>query len=293
MDKNNQHPTKHFLLQEAIELLRAKKPKEAFPVLAQYLRINPDSEEGWFLLSYAVQESDKKIDCIERVLKINPENMQARERLQKLRDIIPPEEPEEPEPRKFSLWATLGIIFVIGGIILVGGIWGFRTLFGAPPTVIALTEELASVEETLTPTPRPTYPPDAFATATPTFTLTPSPTLPPTITPAALDENTTTQMDKIEAQVSELRDLNALQPVTRSVIGLDYVRPILEHVYLERHTRDEVADQARVLSVLGLIDPTYDLYTKTINQIGEGIGGFYFSLTGEVFVIGETFFWIG
>lgn len=289
MDKNNQHPTKHFLLQEAIELLRAKKPKEAFPVLAQYLRINPDSEEGWFLLSYAVQESDKKIDCIERVLKINPENMQARERLQKLRDIIPPEEPEEPEPRKFSLWATLGIIFVIGSIILVGGIWGFRTLFGAPPTVIAPTEELASVEETLTPTPRPTYPPDAFATATPTFTLTPSPTLPPTITPAALDENTTTQMDEIEAQVSELRDLNALQPVTRSVIGLDYVRPILEHVYLERHTRDEVADQARVLSVLGLIDPTYDLYTKTINQIGEGIGGFYIPWTDELFVIGETF----
>ena len=289
MEEHNHSPAKHFLLQEAIQFLRAKRPLEALPLLAQYIRINPDSEEAWFLLSYAVQEPNKKIECIQRVLKINPDNSQARQRLKKLFDTTPLAVLDQTEPKKIPIWATLGIIFVLGCTILAGGIWGFRTLFGAPPTVVVPNEELASALETLSPTPRPTHPPHAFATATPTFTPTPSPTLPATITPAALDEDTTAQMDEIEVQVSELRELAALQPVTRSVIELDYVRPILENVYLERHTRDEVTDQARVLSVLGLIDPTYDLYSKTINQIGEGIGGFYIPWTDELYVIGETF----
>ena len=289
MEEDNRSPTKHFLLQEAIEFLRTKKPQEAAPLLAQYLRINPDSEEGWVLISYAVQEPDKKIECIQRVLKINPVNSQARQRLKKLLDSIPPEELEQPEPKKFPFWITLGTIFVIGCIILAGGIWGFRSLFGAPPTIEPPTPTLDTVEKLSSETPYPTYLPDASATATPTHTLTPSPTLPATVTPAALDESTTAQMDEIAAQVSGLRELTELEPVTRAVIEQGYVRPILESVYLERHTRAEVTDQARVLSALGLIDPTYDLYTKTLNQIGEGIGGFYIPWTDELYVIGETF----
>ena len=273
MDEEKKNSTRHFLLQEAIDLMRAKQPKEALPVLVQYLRIHPDSEEGWFLLSYVIQDPEKKIDCMQRVLEINPENIQARERLQKLRDALPPEVEEEPEEKTFPLWAMLSLIVVVGLIIIVGGVWGFRALFGAPPTAMAPTAEIALVETTPTPTQKATYPPGFFATATPTFTLTPSPTLPPTITPAALDDDTATQMDEIEAQVSALRKLAELAPVTRSVIEKDYVRPILESAYLERHTRDEVADQARVLSVLGLIDPTYDLVKRSTRSV-RGLGDF-------------------
>ena len=51
MDEEKTNPERHFLLQEAIDLMRAKQPKDALPVLVQYLRIHPDSEEGWFLLT--------------------------------------------------------------------------------------------------------------------------------------------------------------------------------------------------------------------------------------------------
>lgn len=287
---NNEHSQpKHFLLQEAIDLIRAKRPKEAYPVLAQYLRIHPNSEEGWHLLSYVIHDPEKKIDCLQRVLDINPENIQAQERLEKFRAVIPPKAEEGAKSGRFPIWVTIALIIFVGLAILAGGLWGYRTLIGPTDTAVKPAPEISLAEESATQTPRATPLPGFFATMTPTATLTPIATRPPSMTLEQLDENTATQMDEIQAQVSELRQLAALHPVTRSVISQDYVRPILESAYLERHTKDEVADQARVLSILGLIDPTYDLYTKTINQIGEGIGGFYIPWTDELYVIGSTF----
>jgi len=224
-------------------------------------------------------------------LDINPENIQAQERIEKLREAIPPTVEEQAKSRGFPIWATIALIIFAGLAILAGGLWGYRVLVGPTGTTAVPPPEISQAEETATPTPKATPLPGFFATVTPTATatLTPSATHPPSMTLEQLDENATAQMDEIQAQVSELRELAALHPVTRSVISQDYVRPILESAYLERHTKDEVADQARVLSTLGLIDPTYDLYTKTINQIGEGIGGFYIPWTDELYVIGTTF----
>ena len=134
MEKNAGRNPRHFLLQEAIDLMRAKHPKEAYPTLIQYLRIHPKSEEGWLLLSYVVREPEKKIDCLERVLKINPINEQASQRIEKLSDLLPPK----------------------------------------------------------------------------------------------------------RAEATKLRQLTALQPVPRHLISNELVRPLLEGMYLERHTKDEM-----------------------------------------------------
>jgi len=289
MTENDSNQSKHFLLQEATDLMRDRRPDEALSVLAQYLRIHPDSEEGWLLLSYAIKDLDKKIECTERVLAINPDNALAKQRLQKLQGIIPQEFEQKPKSSGFPIWATLGMVIFVGLIILVVGIWGYRALFAAPASMAQVTTQTSQIDAQTTPTPVPTSTPASTATDVPSITPTPSPTLPPTPTSAPLDADTLAQMDEIQIQVAAMRELVPLSTVSRSVISQDAVRPILESIYLEHSTREDVADQVHVLSTLGLIEPFFDLYSKAISEIGEGIGGFYVPGKDELYVIGETF----
>ncbi|MBM3146188.1 MAG: hypothetical protein FJ010_14685 [Chloroflexi bacterium] len=289
MLENEQGKQRHFLLREAIALMQARQPREANAILAQYLRIHPNSEEGWLLLSYVVQEPGEKLDCLQRVLEINPKNHLAKERIEKLREVIPRVDEEQPKSRRFPIKAIIALVILVGLAILAGGVWGYRALVGPARSAVESPQEASLADAMATPTPETTFPANIFPTATPTPALTPSPTLPPSPTPPSLDESIAAEMDEIQTQVSELRGLITLLPVTRSLISLGAVRPILESAYLERHSRDEIADQVRALSTLGLVEPTYDLYTKTINQIGEGIGGFYIPWVDELYVIGDTF----
>lgn len=84
------------LLQQAEEHMKAGRRQAALPLLAAHLQKSPDSARGWWLLSLAVSETKQQIDCLERVLKIDPEYSPARTRLDKLKvnstpkPVIPP-----------------------------------------------------------------------------------------------------------------------------------------------------------------------------------------------------------
>lgn len=81
-------------LQRIEQLLHAGKKEEALPLLAAYLKQYPNSAHGWWLLSHAVPDLKQQIDCLERVLRISPNNVPARNRLEKLKEkkasFIPP-----------------------------------------------------------------------------------------------------------------------------------------------------------------------------------------------------------
>lgn len=79
-------------LQYAEQLLREGKKQEALSLLAGYLRQHPNSAQGWWLLSFAIPDVKKQIECVERVLHIDSNNAPARARLEKLRGnaSIPP-----------------------------------------------------------------------------------------------------------------------------------------------------------------------------------------------------------
>src|SRR5512143_4236199 len=83
-------------LRRAAAYLQAGKPQLARPLLIEAVRQQPDSEESWLLLSQAVTEQQQKIDCLQRVLRINPGNVEAQARLQQL--LSPPEERAAPPP---------------------------------------------------------------------------------------------------------------------------------------------------------------------------------------------------
>jgi hypothetical protein len=297
------------LFEKAVEHMRAKRPDEAFPLLVKFLKANPESEEGWYLLSYAVQSRAKKIESVQRVLKINPDNEHARARLKRL--TAPPKK----KKTRLPVWILVVVLLGLGLGLL--GVLGWRygdallqmmpfgrsgsevaQATGAPgevvPTTAAptMTPQLTS---TLTLTPEEEVAPvtstSTVPTASPTLGPTSTPTSIPTQThtPPVLDDAVVAQMDRIDEQVAELRELQAVEDVKRSIISEQEVRPLLEEIYLERNSKEIIDDQVIVLSTLGLVEPTYDLYTETLNQIGEGIGGFYIPWTDHLYVLGTAF----
>lgn len=76
-------------LKKAENLIRARNFQDALDILVPYVRVNPRSENGWYLLSFAVDGIDRKIECVERILLINPENNRAQARLLKLKEVKP------------------------------------------------------------------------------------------------------------------------------------------------------------------------------------------------------------
>ncbi len=71
-------------LRQAANLIRTGRSTEARPIVARYVQQHPESEQGWLLLSMVLREHSQQMDCLERVLKINPDNGLARERLSRL-----------------------------------------------------------------------------------------------------------------------------------------------------------------------------------------------------------------
>ncbi|MBW8010602.1 MAG: hypothetical protein FVQ83_05075 [Chloroflexi bacterium] len=71
-------------LRKALDLLKAGNSKAARPILVRLLKTHPELEQGWYMLSFTVQDSRKQIYALEQVLNLNPENEKARERLAKI-----------------------------------------------------------------------------------------------------------------------------------------------------------------------------------------------------------------
>ncbi|HKJ28386.1 MAG TPA: DUF3592 domain-containing protein [Anaerolineales bacterium] len=77
--------TSKEILDQAVYLLRAGNRAEAVSLLAGLLRSEPDHEMGWFLLGAALEKPKDQIRAFEEVLKINPLNQKAKQRLAELR----------------------------------------------------------------------------------------------------------------------------------------------------------------------------------------------------------------
>lgn len=86
------------LLEQAEELLRAGKRQAALPLLAEYLQGHPNSARGWWMLSLAVTDLRQQIDCMERVLVIDPNYGPAQARLDKLEQMLAPRPPAAVVP---------------------------------------------------------------------------------------------------------------------------------------------------------------------------------------------------
>jgi len=297
------NPQRKHLIQEAATLIRNRQFDEAADILGAFLQENPESENGWFLLSYAVSEPQKKEQCLERVLNINPNNARARERLLKLQGKLQFQETSlrEGMPKKKKRAASqavriLVVILLIGSVIGAGGLGIWVISQNLSQTFLVASHENAAPspsELTSTPFPSPTFEPSS----TEALDIPVTPSLSATIIVLSSTESQfrtpdvemSQLMDNVQNQVSTIRELGILVDNPRYVISQSQVRDILKSIFQERHTRESLQDKVRVLSVLGLVNPTYDLYLKSLNDLGEGLGGGYFPWSDELFVIGDGF----
>jgi hypothetical protein len=137
----------------------------------------------------------------------------------------------------------------------------------------------------------PTWTPTETATITPTRTPRPTATLSPTPSPPVPDPTVLAEMDTLQQQVADVRGLEPLvSAIPRFLLSKTKVRPVLAANFeAGGGTQAALKDEARVLAALGLIKPSYDLYTNALNGLADGIGGFYLPSNDELYVIGAGF----
>lgn len=78
------------LFQEGVVAIRDQRDlSKGRDLLLQSLKLEPQNEMGWLWLSRTMNEPQKKIQCLERALKINPNNEQTKILMQKLSGAAP------------------------------------------------------------------------------------------------------------------------------------------------------------------------------------------------------------
>lgn len=69
---------------EAIILIKSGDRGQARDLLVQAIKENPNNEDAWYAMAAIVGDIEKKMECLVRVLEINPKNDKAKRYLRKL-----------------------------------------------------------------------------------------------------------------------------------------------------------------------------------------------------------------
>jgi pimeloyl-ACP methyl ester carboxylesterase len=78
------------LLKAGVTAAKAGDKTKAAGLFAQVVKINPSSEAGWFYLAMCCPTAEQREYCLRRTLEINPNNTQARQKLQAMAKPVPP-----------------------------------------------------------------------------------------------------------------------------------------------------------------------------------------------------------
>jgi hypothetical protein len=351
----------HPALEKSYQLIQSGQLEQARPLLVDFLQQNPESAQGWFLMSLAIADRGQQIQCLQRAIRLKPDFSPAQQRLKALSGASQPGTPEGPQrqeegdqetemaasdsapdvtaesnlvstpvreskkeehltdgaselpasettappanttptgavPRRkkatprwwtsgWYLVGTIALTITVLGVIAIIIFFSAQGLQNRRAQVAQQVRATAVLGTSIANALPPTWTPGP----TPTEESKPTPTTPPT--PGEPPPEMSEQMETIQEQVSVLRELEAQDSVPRYLIPEEKVRETLERLVLEGESdlKAEAADQVRVLSVLGLVKPTYDLYTKMLNNQGDSLGGFYIPWNKELYVIGEDF----
>jgi len=218
--KTTMFQSQNEILSQAKQLLRAGRKEEARMLLAKFLQQNPQSEYGWWLMSFAVAVPGQQIDCLERVLTLNPNRRKAQARLQELTGSSPLADRETSRLRDdirrntsinlhSGRWIAIISVFMIVVISLIG-FFGYRIYseFQAMPLDQAMAVDQAKAVEN-SPTRQNVGLP-------PTWTQTPTEQLPLTQTPLPAPIET-----PIPTQTPTLDPNATLTPLPESLIGIE------------------------------------------------------------------------
>mgnify|MGYP001291836981 CR=1 FL=1 len=174
------------------------------------------------------------------------------------------------------------VLFCLGSLAVVcitaGVLW--QNTPRPSPTPLSLASTVAVSPPPVTPD----------STPSPSGTTEVAPSTSPTRPISAEDAAILRQMEEIERQVAALRGLALLQPVQRRLMNAEELRQHVEENFLKDYSAEEARQDAQVLSVFGLLNSDYDLYSLYLDLYSEQVAGFYDSETKEMYVVqGGTF----
>lgn len=201
---------------------------------------------------------------------------------------------QKPSPSKIPVWAwvigCLGLLAVCLIVVVGAGIAVFFTTSRETSpveravTVVSVTVE-AEIPTPLAqmPTPRPTDTPPAetqLETAMPTSAPT-EPAVAPPDDPFAQERN------EVEQNVEAIRELDAKQPITLTLLNTSQLRQRLEEDLAEEYSQEEARHDAITLSAFNFLSPDFDLYNLLLDLYTEEIAGYYDPETAEFVVISD------
>ncbi len=302
------------LLRQGIRAVKDGRSQDALKLLSRAITLEPENEKAWLWIS-AVLPKKERIECLKRVVAINPQNELAAKGLELLLAATPPAdesapavsgpeaslqitspevERETPSPvegaargarRNWPLYVGVVLLAIVAFSICAAALILGATMLSAPSPLAGPASAIAQLPtKTATPVPQSTLPPTPVATAPrtplPTNTLVvPGARIPgfPIINEGAYDE--------IEARVGELRGLQPLRETRRQTL----TRYRLEEYLTDFYRRDEYVEQTeiteRMYRVLGLIDERYDLVEDQIEMQREYLAGLYDSGTEDIYLV--------
>jgi hypothetical protein len=88
-------PDVHRIIVDAITAIRSGDKARGRTLLAQALRIDPRNEAAWLGMASVAETPERRRECLERALTINPNSQIARRALQKLSDPPPSRAPRD------------------------------------------------------------------------------------------------------------------------------------------------------------------------------------------------------
>ncbi|MEX2161091.1 MAG: hypothetical protein WD751_04175 [Anaerolineales bacterium] len=301
-------------LKKALGWIRAGKVNNARRLLVEFLRTDPNNAQAWYLLSYTLEDTQRKQYALMQALQSEPRFQLALSRLAKLRGEpekeLPPNEPvatlpkatPEPAPdfvpitdagaeteeplrveqsegrRSFAKPARL-FIFAISMLLLV-----FLILAGVPILLRGFPASAPSASATHSGSPT------AFASSTPTRTATP--TSEPTLVAAEiqpLDPETQAALDAIGQQVAALRGLPAASAVESALIPANEASLVLAGVYFDEGKAVELQSQEMIMRTLGLLGEADHLSDYELRRHTDPLGGFYVQVEGRIYLVGDSF----
>ncbi len=303
------------LLRQGIQAVKDGRSQDALKLLSRAITLEPENEKAWLWIS-AVLPEEERIECLKRVVAINPQNELASKGLELLlADTAPADEPapamlaaeaspeitsaeverETPSQqvegapggahRNWPLYVGVALLAVVAFSISAVALMMGATMLTAPSSPVGPASVIAQLPtETATPVPQSTLPPTSTATATrspvPTNTLVvPDARIPgfPIINEGAYDE--------IEARVGELRGLQPLRETRRQTLTRYRLEEYLTDLYRREEYLEQTEITGRIYRVLGLIDAGYDLVEDQIEMQREYLAGLYDSGTEDIYLV--------
>jgi len=98
------------------------------------------------------------------------------------------------------------------------------------------------------------------------------------------------QMEAIERQVQALRGLRPSAPFERQLFSPADLGPLIEQDLLATYSSEQAADDARLLALLGLVEPGFDLWALLTALYAEHVAGFYDDDDGIMYIVAGSGF---